>query len=100
MKNFFDRWVYKAGHPIYLLTWKWDETKKGTLELTLKQLQDDEAFLVPVTIEITTKKNVRRVKLVPEGKETSLRIHITKPSKIAIDPDDFILKEIRSELRL
>lgn len=94
MKNFFERWVYKAGHPIYQLDWKWNETKKGTLELTLKQTQGDEPFLVPVTIEITTKKIVRRVKVVPEGKATTIKIQIAKPTKIVIDPDDFILKEI------
>jgi aminopeptidase N len=100
LKNFFERWVYKAGHPIYQLTWKWSETKKGTLELTLKQTQDDEAFLVPVTIEITTKKNVRRIKILPDRKETTMKIQTAKPTKIVIDPDDFILKEIVTEFRV
>lgn len=95
LKDFFARWIYKAGHPIYQLSWR--ESKKGTIELTLKQNQEDEFFPNPVTLEIITNKAVRRVTITPTGKETTIKIKSLKPKKIVIDPDEFVLKEVVTE---
>ncbi|HEY0458331.1 MAG TPA: M1 family metallopeptidase [Pyrinomonadaceae bacterium] len=92
LKNFFDRWIYKAGHPIYQASWK--ESSKGTIELTLKQTQTDEAFLQPVVIEIATGKGAQRVTVTPNDKETTVKVKTAAPKKITIDPDEFILKEV------
>ncbi|MBX7173648.1 MAG: M1 family metallopeptidase [Pyrinomonadaceae bacterium] len=92
LKNFFDRWIYQAGHPVYQISSK--QTGKSTLEITLKQNQEDEAFLNPVTIEITTNNGSKREIITPTGKETTVKIKSAKPKKIVIDPDEFILKEV------
>jgi len=92
LENFFDRWIYKAGHPIYQVEWK--ESGASAIEITLKQLQTDDAFRQPVTIEIVTNKGAQRVTITPNDKETSLKIKTAKPKKIVVDPDDFILKEV------
>ena len=92
LKNFFDRWIYKSGHPIYQTVWK--QTGKSSLEITLKQLQTDETFLQPVTIEIQTNKGAKRITITPNGKETTVKVKSQKPKKIVTDPDDFILKEV------
>ena len=94
LKYFFERWIYKAGHPIYQTTWK--QTGKSSLEISLTQLQTDEAFLQPVTIEIITNKGIQRVTITPIGKEASVRVKSTKPKRIIVDPDEFILKEVVS----
>jgi len=92
LKNFFDRWIYKAGHPIYQLHSR--DLRKGVVELTLRQMQPDEAFLMPVTIEMQTKTGKRRVIIKPEGKETILTIKSARPDVMVVDPDDAILKEV------
>ncbi len=92
LKDFFDRWIYKSGHPIYQTAWK--QTGKTTLEITLRQLQTDEAFLQPVTVEIQTNKGAKRITMTPENKETTIKIKSAKPKKIVVDPDEFILKEV------
>ncbi|HRH42929.1 MAG TPA: M1 family metallopeptidase [Pyrinomonadaceae bacterium] len=92
LKNFFERWIYQAGHPVYQATWK--QTGKSTLEITLKQTQEDEAFLQPVTIEIITNNGSQRVIMTPTGKETVAKFKSAKPKKIVIDPDEIILKEV------
>jgi aminopeptidase N len=99
LKEFFDRWVYKAGHPIYKLSWDWKETskKRGALEITLKQVQEDEAFLIPVTVEIVTNKQSHRVQIKPAGKETTIKIQSLKPKNLLLDPDEVVLKEVVSE---
>jgi aminopeptidase N len=95
LKDFFARWVYAAGHPVYKISWSPAGAK--TIELKLTQTQPDEAFLLPVTLEIITVKGKRRVQFVPTGKESTLKIGSAKPKKIIIDPDGFILKEVISE---
>lgn len=92
LKKFFERWIYKAGHPVYKISWK--QRGKATLELTLRQTQQDEAFIQPVTLEIVTKQGKRRVVIEPRDKEAVIKIKSPTPKKIIVDPDEFILKEI------
>ncbi len=92
LKEFFERWIYQAGHPIYQTSWK--QTGKASLEITLKQLQPDDAFLQPVTIEIVTNKGAQRVTITPTNKETTVKVKSAKPKKMVVDPDEFILKEV------
>jgi len=49
---------------------------------------------MPVTLEIVTAKGSNKVKITPTGKQSSLRIKSAKPSRIVVDPDEFILKEV------
>ncbi|HUR98209.1 MAG TPA: M1 family metallopeptidase [Pyrinomonadaceae bacterium] len=92
LKNFFDRWIYKAGHPVYQV--KWRSMGKGMIGLTLLQAQADEAFLQPVTVEIRTKAGKRRVIVRPDSKETTVAVKSANPGSIVIDPDEAILKEV------
>jgi aminopeptidase N len=95
LKDFFTRWIYRAGHPVYKISWTRVNAK--TIELKLDQSQPDEAFLMPVTVEITTARGKRRVRVTPTGKTTLMKVQSLKPAKIIIDPDEFILKEVISE---
>ena len=92
LKEFFDRWVYKSGHPIYKVSWS--PVSANTIGINLEQTQPDDAFLMPVTLEIVTAKGSSKVKITPTGKQSSLRIKSAKPSRIVVDPDEFILKEV------
>jgi aminopeptidase N len=100
LKEFFTRWVYGSGHPVYEVSWTWQDAKgrkgrSGTLILNLRQTQTDEPFLNPLTIEIATAQGAKRTTLKPTGKESSLRIPLaSKPTDVRIDPDDFVLKEV------
>ncbi len=94
LKDFFTRWIYRAGHPVYKISWT--QVGAKTVELKLTQTQPDEAFLMPVTLEIITAQGARRVQIVPTGKKSVLKIQIAPPKKIIIDPDEFILKEVVS----
>lgn len=94
LKNFFDRWIYQAGHPVYGVSWR--ETSKQTIEITLKQTQDEEFFAQPVTLAVATNKTTKRVVITPMAKETTIKFKSAKPKNIIIDPDDFILNEIKN----
>ena len=92
LKGFFDRWIFKAGHPVYQITWS--KAGKGSVRLVLTQMQPDEAFLQPVVLAIKTQAGERRITITPTGKESSLQIKGPVPQTIVIDPDEYILKEV------
>ena len=92
LRYFFKRWVYQSGHPIYQISWK--AINPSTLEITLLQIQEDEAFLQPITVEIVSEKGQRRETINPSGKETTVKVKSPTPKMIVVDPDEYILKEV------
>lgn len=99
LKDFFARWVYGAGHPIYELTSASAELAGGGMSVTiiLKQTQDGAAFLDPVPIEITHGGEKTLITIQPKGKLATARFHAGKvPISIQIDPDRTLLKEVVS----
>jgi len=99
LREFFARWVYGAGHPIYELTSGSAELAGGEKELTilLKQTQDGEAFLDPVPIEITNGGEKIRITVQPKGKLATAHIRTRSgPISIQVDPDQTLLKEVVS----
>ncbi|MEK6282887.1 MAG: M1 family metallopeptidase [Acidobacteriota bacterium] len=97
LKDFFARWVYASGHPQYELSWHWQRVRKrgGALTINLKQTHHDAPFLDPLQIEIVTAKRAMRTTIKPVGRETTISIPVaTRPMKIVLDPDVFVLKEL------
>jgi aminopeptidase N len=99
LKDFFTRWVYQSGHPRYEVTWRWNRGFRaniaGYVELRIRQVQDDEPFLNPLTVEIVTRNGTRRTTVKPSGKDYVTRIQTAlRPESLMIDPDDFVLKEL------
>lgn len=96
LKDFFTRWVYGSGHPRYQLDWGSMERHAGaSLIVTLKQIQDGEAFLDPVPIELIVNGQKQQQTIYPKGKLTKIPIRLSaNPTSIQIDPDGTLLKEI------
>ncbi|HYJ86452.1 MAG TPA: M1 family metallopeptidase [Pyrinomonadaceae bacterium] len=97
LKEFFARWVYAAGHPHYEVSWQWQRAKnqRGVLTINLKQTQPDAPFLDPLQVEIVIAKGAQKTIIKPVGRETTIRLPVTnRPTKITIDPDEFVLKEL------
>src|SRR6266704_506595 len=96
LHDFFTRWIYGSGHPIYEVSSASMELGRagGFLTITLKQTQSGDAFLDPVPIEITSGSEKKRIVIRPEGKIATARVRIGggHPS-IEIDPDGTLLKE-------
>jgi aminopeptidase N len=93
LKEFFARWVYASGHPIYQATWNYSN---GFVEIALRQIQDGDApFLIPLPVEIVSPDGTQRATIKPDRKNFNTRIPFAHPpTYVKIDPDDFVLKEI------
>jgi aminopeptidase N len=97
LKDFFARWIYGSGHPVYqLLSGAAEYGGAGeTLILTVKQTQAGEAFLDPIPIELTI--DGKKVPLVinPTAKTSTVTVPLKgKLTGTAFDPNDTLLKEV------
>ncbi len=92
LKEFFARWIYGTGHPVY----EWSSATRGnSLTITLKQTQSGEPFLDPVPIEITSGAKTQRTTIQPKGKLASIGVRTKgQPASIRIDPEGTLLKEL------
>ena len=98
LHEFFTRWVYGTGHPIYQMSWSWKEVseKNVTLTITLNQTQAGDPFLDPVPVEIVTRGfGTRRIMITPTGRTTTAQFTLPRqPEAVTLDPDETLLKEI------
>lgn len=94
LKQFFQQWLYTAGHPVLDISWQYDKDKKA-VSLTINQQQDtpfqfqlelsfygqDHTFLSNKTVSI-------------KSKQTTLLVPVTKQvEKVVADPGTKLLFE-------
>lgn len=82
LEAFFRQWLYTAGTPHLIITWKYNAAKK-TVDLNITQ-QQDIPFVFPLELSIDSKAHTVAIK----NKVTTVKIHLAKkPSSIVIDPN-------------
>lgn len=96
---FFDEWVYKAGHPVFDVSYTWDETSKQVL-LSVKQSQKLDSltgvFKMPVDIEITTPGGTATQRIGILTKDSTYVLPSdSKPLLVIFDKGDELIKELR-----
>lgn len=98
LHEFFTRWIYGTGHPIYQISWDWKivSEKNVTVTITLHQTQAGLPFLDPVPAEIAARGlGTNRVMITPKGKTTTAQFTFGRqPETVTLDPDETLLKEI------
>ena len=96
---FFDEWVYKAGHPIFEVSYTWNDSAKS-VGLHVKQTQTMDSltgvFRTPVNIEITTSSGsmTHRVNIL-SADTTFVLPSSEKPLMVIFDKGNWLLKELR-----
>jgi aminopeptidase N len=99
LDEFFARWIYGSGHPVYEMNSKISKLAGRGREVTivLRQTQQGAAFLDPVPIEITNGHEKRLITIQPKGKEATAKIRLRNgPLSIRVDPEQTLLKEVVS----
>jgi len=97
LKEFFARWIYDSGHPVYEWSSQTAEQRNGTnlVTIVIKQTQAGMPFLDPIPVTITSEGKTSRLTLEPKGKLATAQVRVGKvPLDIKIDPEDTILKEL------
>jgi aminopeptidase N len=100
MDRFFDQWVYGAGHPVFNVSWEYDDkTKQGKLTVKQTQSKDNktaEVFHTSIDVKFGFEK----------GKDAVHRINISdreqnfffalpdKPKLVCFDYGGWVLKSV------
>ncbi|MDP8011211.1 MAG: M1 family aminopeptidase [Thermoplasmata archaeon] len=97
-EQFFDQWIYHAGHPEFNVTYSYENNKvKIKFEQTQKGIDTPETFSVPMEIAFYA-NNKRIVHLVRiKDRIEQFTFQMDEPEAISIDPENIILKDIKFE---
>ncbi len=101
LDKFFDQWYYKAGHPEFEVSWKYDDKTK-LVALSVKQKQEVKdltpLFTTPVEVELRGKDKARRERIeVSRPDQVFFLESAAKPEAVLFDPDNWILKKLTFE---
>jgi len=101
---FFEQFIYKPGHPVFNISYRWDENTKKVL-LKVAQVQDFSlgipVYKIPVIIGITTSKGKTVKKVWIDKKEDVFEFTADeKPLMVRFDEGNFLLKEWSFEKKL
>ncbi len=94
---FFQEWIYGEGTPVYSYDWQVEQAQGGGWDLTvrLRQVQDGQIFTMPVDVRISTPSGDESFTVDNSTADTTYTRHVAdRPSAIAIDPDQWILRRV------
>ncbi len=101
MDWFFDQWLYKMGHPVFVVTQSYEN---GKLTLNVKQTQKiDENNEFPQTemfqmfVDVAIDNKVERVFIKPQAENVFTFDAATKPKLVNFDYEGTIIKELTFE---
>ena len=96
---FFNEWLYKGGHPVFDVSYKYNDADHK-LNLNVKQVQKvDEitpVYRMPVNILIQTKSGKMNEKIVVDSLENNYTFNVAeKPLMVNFDEGSYLLKEMK-----
>lgn len=93
--DFFDQWIYGDFHPIYLYDWDYSSQQGNyTVTLNIEQFQLDRIYKMPIDVVITTENGSKKFTIENDKKFEIFNFTLdSKPIKLDLDPESWILKE-------
>jgi len=90
---FFKQWLYLPGQP--KIAFEWKQVKKKKVHLTIKQLQNGQAFIFPLELELSTNDGKKRYKTIQiDSKDQSFNLKVKgKIKSVKLDPNCSLLFE-------
>jgi len=88
---YFNQWYFNAGHPELKITYNWNDSLK-TQTVYLAQTQDEEAFKLPIKINIYVEGKKQTHNFFMQSKLDSLVFKLPiKPDLVNVDADKILL---------
>ncbi|HUP60634.1 MAG TPA: M1 family metallopeptidase [Thermoanaerobaculia bacterium] len=89
---FFQQWIFERGHPVYSVTWNWNE---GKTAITIEQTQGGTVFRMPMVVEVRSRTGSQRQTVLIDERREQIEIAIEQsPMIVVIDPEEWVLKEM------
>ncbi len=96
LERFFAQWLNRGGTPKIEAHWTYDPSRK-TLDLTLRQTQPGEPYLLSIDVDVITPAGMRRETVQLTGAPVTVTLTVdAKPSAVMVDPDTWLLAEIHT----
>jgi aminopeptidase N len=94
LKEFFQQWLYRTGHPQLKAIWNYDASKKEVV-INLTQTQTEPAFTFPLEILVEDLNGRKTIHVVQVGKSTATyKIpHNQEVKSLTLDPEVWLLYE-------
>ena len=90
---FFNQWYFRNGHPMLKIDYAWDEASK-TQKVILNQTQQEDAFILPIAVDIYSGgKKVRHSVWMRDKSDTLSFASDVKPDLVNVDADRVLLAE-------
>ncbi|HTH82640.1 MAG TPA: M1 family metallopeptidase [Mucilaginibacter sp.] len=97
---FFNQWYYGHGNPNLNISYKWDDASK-TETVYLQQVQEGNAFILPMAIDIYQGGGKVRHKIWMNDKADTLTFKLAaKPDLVNVDGDKVLLTEKKDKKTL
>ncbi len=98
MQRFFDQWLNYPFYPIY--NFEWSALRNGAqtqVDLTIIQKQNSIIYEMPLDIQFIFSSNLDSViRVENNSKVQTYRFNFNEsPERINLDPDDWVLKDVR-----
>ncbi len=102
LAQFFDQWIYGDYHPVYLYDWDYKETNgKYELVLNIEQFQTQNLFTMPIDVSVMTEDGEKTFVVNNFDKLQGYSFVLdSKPIKVTLDKDNWILKEVREGISM
>lgn len=92
LKDFFQQWLYRAGHPVLQMTWKYDEKRKMVLLKIIQEQKQLFSFPLELAFQNTGKSIMPIHSLNIKDKITTIEIPMpAKPMQVIADPSTNLL---------
>jgi aminopeptidase N len=94
MRAFFDRWIFREGHPQLRVGAGYDSTRRA-LTVTIDQLQKIDAENPPFAFDVDVEVDARRIRVHVERDRETVTVPLdSEPALVRFDPGAFILADI------
>ena len=99
LDNFFDEWVYGAGHPSFTVAYEWDDGAKQA-KVSVKQTQSSDqntadVFHTPIDIDFRWERGGQSFRVQLSEREHSFYFPLPqKPKLVRFDPGGWLLKNV------
>jgi len=91
---FFNQWFLNSGHPILEFDYDYD-AELGRQNITVKQLQPEDPFVLPMAIEIELEGRSERYEVTLEEREQTFSFDVSsEPVLVHGDADKYLLAEV------
>ncbi len=93
LESFFERWVYRPGHPQLEVDWEWHDAE-ATIVVRQTQPRSWPVFRFPLELAFETSTGTIRRTIRVDERRTEVQVALpSRPSDLEVDPRGVLLKE-------